>query len=205
MFTSRAEYRLILREDNAPARLCPIALERGLLDEHKRRAFEDRQSAYERTTAWLTQTYAKPGESTNMWLESKGTAALKDRASLAQLVKRPQLSLDDILEHFPYAEELSSDLRAAVEIELKFRGYLDRQDDEVMRLKKIEGEAIPSSFPYEEIKQLRREAIDKLKKHRPATIGQASRISGITPATISIIAMYLKRFREGSFNNPCQS
>lgn len=199
MFTSRAEYRLILREDNAAVRLCPIALAHGLLDEGQRRAFEDRQAAYERATAWLSTTYAKPNDETNAWLESKGTAALKDRASLAQLVKRPQLAFDDILEQFPYSEDLSTDLRAAVEIELKFKGYLDRQEDEVKRLKRIESEEIPMDFPYDQIAQLRREAIDKFKKHRPATIGQASRISGITPATIAIIALYLKRYREGSF------
>ncbi len=199
MFTSRAEYRLILREDNAAVRLCPIALAHRLLDEGQRRAFEDRQAAYERATAWLSTTYAKPNGETNAWLESKGTAALKDRASLAQLVKRPQLAFDDILEQFPYSEDLSTDLRAAVEIELKFKGYLDRQEDEVKRLKRIESEEIPMDFPYDQITQLRREAIDKFKKHRPATIGQASRISGITPATIAIIALYLKRYREGSF------
>lgn len=199
MFTSRAEYRLILREDNAAARLCPIALAHGLLNEEQRRAFEERQVAYERATTWLSTTYAKPNDETNTWLESKGTSALKDRASLAQLVKRPELGFDDILEHFAYSEPLSTDLRAAVEIELKFKGYLDRQEDEVKRLKRIESEEIPMDFPYDQIAQLRREAIDKFKKHRPATIGQASRISGITPATIAIIALYLKRYREGSF------
>ena len=199
MFTSRAEYRLILREDNAAARLCPVAMEYGLLNEEQRVAFEERQNAYERATKWLSKTYAKPNESTNSWLEQKGTATLKDRASLSQLVKRPQLSLDDILEQFPYDEELSTDLRAAVEIEFKFRGYLDRQEDEVRHLKKIESELLPADFPYDQIKQLRREAVEKLKKHRPASIGQASRISGMTPATISIIAMYLKRYREGTF------
>lgn len=201
MFTSRAEYRLILREDNAAARLCPIAVTYGLLNEEQRRAFEERQSAYERATTWLSTTYAKPTVPINSWLETKGTATLKDRASLAQLVKRPQLSLDDILEQFPYDEDLSTDLRAAVEIEFKFRGYLDRQEDEVRHLKKIESEVIPADFPYDQIKQLRREAVDKLKKHRPASIGQASRISGMTPATISIIAMYLKRYREGRFGS----
>ena len=199
MFTSRAEYRLILREDNAAARLCPIALSHGLLNKEQERAFEERQAAYERATTWLSTTYAKPHDETNAWLESKGTTALKDRASVAQLVRRPQLSFDDILEQFPYSENIPTDVRAAVEIEHKFRGYLDRQEDEVKRLKRIESEEIPLDFPYDQIAQLRREAIDKFKKHRPATIGQASRISGITPATIAIIALYLKRYREGSF------
>jgi tRNA uridine 5-carboxymethylaminomethyl modification enzyme len=118
---------------------------------------------------------------------------------LSQLIKRPQLSLDDILEHFPYEETLSTDLRAAIEIEYKFRGYLDRQEDEVRHLKKIENESIPADFPYEQIKQLRTEAREKLKKHRPASIGQATRIPGMTPSTISLLAMYLKRYREGDF------
>jgi tRNA uridine 5-carboxymethylaminomethyl modification enzyme len=199
MFTSRAEYRLILREDNAATRLCPIAIQHGLLDEDQRTTFEKRQSSYERAARWLSSSFAKPNESTNDWLARKGTATLKDGASLAQLVKRPQLSLDDILEQFPYEEDLPFDLRAAIEIEFKFRGYLDRQEDEVKYLKKIEGESIPADFPYDQIAQLRVEAREKLKKHRPASIGQATRISGITPSTIAIVAMYLKRYREGSF------
>lgn len=199
MFTSRAEYRLILREDNAATRLCPIAIQNGLLDDQQRRCFEERQGAYERAMKWFSSTVAKPNAPTNEWLERKGTAQLKDGSPLSQLIKRPQLSIDDIFEHFPYEENLSTDLKAAIEIEFKFRGYLDRQEDEVRHLKKIESESIPVDFPYDEIKQMRVEAREKLKKHRPASIGQASRISGITPSTISILAMYLKRYREGSF------
>jgi tRNA uridine 5-carboxymethylaminomethyl modification enzyme len=199
MFTSRAEYRLILREDNAATRLCPIAIQHGLLNEEQRLRFEERQGAYERAMKWFSVTVAKPTAPTNEWLERKGTAQLKDGSPLSQLIKRPQLSIDDIFEHFPYEETLSTDLKAAIEIEFKFRGYLDRQEEEVQHLKKIESESIPSDFPYDEIKQMRVEAREKLKKHRPASIGQASRISGITPSTISILAMYLKRYREGSF------
>lgn len=199
MFTSRAEYRLILREDNAATRLCPLAIQYGLLSDEQRRLFEARQVSYDNATRWLSKTVAKPTEATNAWLESKGTAALKDGSPLAQLIKRPQLSLDDVLEHFPYEEPLSADLKAAIEIEHKFRGYLDRQEDEVQYLKKIEKESIPSDFPYDQIKQLRAEAREKLKKHRPASIGQATRIPGMTPSTISLLAMFLKRYREGSF------
>lgn len=199
MFTSRAEYRLILREDNAPTRLCPIALQHGLLDDTHKAIFEARQAAYDKASRWLSSTFAKPNESTNEWLTRKGTAILKDGSSLEQLVKRPQLSLDDILEQFPYEDELSVDLRAAIEIEFKFKGYLNRQEEEVRHLKKIESMAIPSDFPYDQIQQLRAEAREKLNKHRPASIGQASRISGMTPSVIAILAMYLKRYREGTF------
>lgn len=201
MFTSRAEYRLILREDNAATRLCPIAIKLGLLSDSQRALFEARQVSYEKAMKWLSTTVAKPTEPTNEWLARKGTAALKDGSFLSQLIKRPQLSLDDILEHFPYEERLSTDLKAAIEIEHKFSGYLDRQEDEVQRLKKIEGEAIPADFPYDDIKQLRVEAREKLKKHRPASIGQATRIPGMTPSMISLLAMYLKRYREGSFGS----
>lgn len=199
MFTSRAEYRLILREDNAATRLCPLAIQYGMLSDEQRTLFEARQVSYDKAIKWLSSTVAKPTEATNAWLENKGTAALKDGSFLSQLIKRPQLSLDDILEHFPYEEALSTDLRAAIEIEHKFRGYLDRQEDEVRHLKKIENEAIPADFPYDQIKQLRIEAREKLKKHRPASIGQATRIPGMTPSAISLLAMFLKRYREGHF------
>jgi tRNA uridine 5-carboxymethylaminomethyl modification enzyme len=199
MFTSRAEYRLILREDNAPVRICPIASAVGLLDDTQRAAFEARQLSYDKAIKWLSSTVAKPLPATNAWLESKSTVALKDGCHLSQLIKRPQLSLDDILEHFPYEERLSADLRAAIEIEFKFRGYLDRQEDEVRHLKRIESQEIPVDFPYELITQFRKEAIEKFKKHRPVSIGQASRIPGMTPSTLSLLAMYLKRHREGSF------
>jgi tRNA uridine 5-carboxymethylaminomethyl modification enzyme len=196
MFTSRAEYRLILREDNATNRLCPLAKELGLLSDAQIERFEQRQSAYDGALTWLAKTRIKPNALTNQWLESKGTAALKDSVSLSQLLKRPQLNLSDILEHCPYEEqELSDELRAALEIETKFSGYLDRQEDEVRRLKKIEDEPIPADFPYEEIKQLRTEAREKLRKHRPASLGQVTRIPGMTPSTVSLLSIYLKRFR----------
>jgi len=196
MFTSRAEYRLILREDNATNRLCPLAKELGLLSDAQIERFEQRQAAYDGALTWLAKTRVKPNALTNQWLESKGTAALKDSVSLSQLLKRPQLNLSDILEHCPYEEqELSDELRAALEIETKFSGYLDRQEDEVQRLKKIEDEPIPADFPYEEIKQLRTEAREKLRKHRPASLGQVTRIPGMTPSTVSLLSIYLKRFR----------
>lgn len=195
MFTSRAEYRLILREDNATSRLCPLAISLGLLSPEQRAQFEKRQGAYDRALEWLTLTRLKPSQSANDWLERKSTATLKDSVTLTQLLKRPQLNLQDIFEIAPYSEELSDELCAALEIECKFSGYLNRQEEEVARLKKIEGERIPADFPYDEIKQLRTEAREKLKKHRPDSLGQAMRIPGMTPSTISLLAVYLKRYR----------
>ncbi len=202
MFTSRAEYRLILREDNAAARLAPLAIEYGLLSFEQQERFEARRTAHAKAANWLTTQRIKPTELNNIWLQSLGTAALKDSVTISQLLKRPQLSLDHILAQFPYEHELASDLRAALEIETKFSGYLDRQEGDVQRLKKMESELIPSDFPYDAIKQLRTEARDKLKKHRPASIGQALRISGMTPSAISLLAVYLKRYRAGELSRP---
>jgi tRNA uridine 5-carboxymethylaminomethyl modification enzyme len=143
----------------------------------------------------------KPTAEANAWLESKGTAALKDSITLTQLLKRPQLTLRDILEFNPYDQTLSDELCAALEIEFKFSGYLDRQEEEVQKLKKIELERIPVDFPYDLIKQLRTEAREKLKQHRPDSIGQAMRIPGMTPSTISLLAVYLKRYRSGEFGD----
>lgn len=200
MFTSRAEYRLILREDNATMRLCPLAAKVGLLTAEQQELFEQRNAVYTDALTWLKSTRVRPVADTNQWLASKGTAELKDSATLEQLLKRPQLTIDDVLSHVAYqGGELSSDLRAALEIETKFSGYLDRQEEEVRKLKKIESEVIPTDFPYELITQIRAEAREKLRKHRPATIGQAMRIPGMTPTTMSLVAIYLKRYREGDF------
>jgi tRNA uridine 5-carboxymethylaminomethyl modification enzyme len=198
MFTSRAEYRLILREDNATQRLSPIAKSLGLLSDEQVQRFEERQVAYERASTWLGKTRLKPTAEVNAWLETKSTAALKDSITLTQLLKRPQLSLSDILAFHPYEETLTEEIKAALEIEFKFSGYLDRQEEEVQRLKRIELEHIPSDFSYDSIKQLRTEAREKLKKHRPDSIGQAMRIPGMTPSTISLLAVYLKRHRVGA-------
>ncbi len=203
MFTSRAEYRLILREDNAARRLCPIARDLGLLSDAQARIFDERQASYEKAAKWLEVTRVKPSPETNAWLERNNTATLKDSATLSQLLKRPQLDVNDILSYVPYEDPLSEDIKAALEIEVKFSGYLDRQEDEAQRLKKIEGERIPADFPYDEIKQLRTEAREKLKKHRPDSIGQAMRIPGMTPSAISLLALYLKRFRSGELSASC--
>jgi tRNA uridine 5-carboxymethylaminomethyl modification enzyme len=198
MFTSRAEYRLILREDNATQRLCPIAKSLGLLSATQIEQFEKRQGAYERAAEWLAKSRVRPHGEVNAWLERHGTAPLKDSVTLEQLLKRPQISLRQVFELMPYAEQLSDELCAALEIECKFSGYLDRQEEEVERLKKIEGERIPIDFPYDSIKQLRTEAREKLKKYRPDSLGQAMRIPGMTPSSISLLAIYIKRHRSAA-------
>jgi tRNA uridine 5-carboxymethylaminomethyl modification enzyme len=202
MFTSRAEYRLILREDNAAARLAPIALQYGLLTPAQRERFEVRQAQFAYAERWLAKTRIKPDAATNAWLEGCGTAALKDGITLEQLLKRPQLTITELVSRFPcevsdpqLTEPIPADLFAALEIQCKFAGYLDRQTHEVAQLQKIERDVIPADFPYDTIPQLRIEAREKLKRHRPASLGQAMRIPGITPSAISLLAIYMKRYR----------
>ncbi len=199
MFTSRAEYRLILREDNAALRLSPRAMKIGLLSEPFIEAFQKRSAAFEKLRAWSMKTRLKPNQENNQWLAGLGSAPLKDSIKIADLVRRPELSLAQILEHFPFSESLPADLVAALEIELKFRGYLERQEEDVQKLKKLEDETIPADFNYDGIPSLRIEFREKLKKHRPGSLGQALRIPGITPAAISIMAVYLKRHRSGDY------
>ncbi len=196
MFTSRAEYRLILREDNAAARLCPRAIQYGLLSDEQRTRFEEREVLQKDLTSWVSSTRLKPTVENNLWLAEKKSAELKDGISLANLVRRPEIRLKEVLEKFPYTGEVPTDLVAAIEIELKFSGYLSRQDDEIQKLKKIESDLIPVDFVYDGIPSLRTEAREKLKKFRPYSLGQAMRIPGITPCTISLLAVYLKRHHE---------
>ncbi len=200
MFTSRAEYRLILREDNAAQRLCPRAIEKGLLSFEQRSRFESRRDLFVRARKWLEETRVKPTAHENDWLRSMGSAEIKDALTLTTLVRRPEITLSRILDHVPFAEGLNPDLVAALEIELKFSGYLERQELEVEKLKKLEDEVIPADFEYDAVPSLRIEAREKLKKVRPYSIGQAQRIPGITPTTISLLAIYLKRSRASVVN-----
>jgi tRNA uridine 5-carboxymethylaminomethyl modification enzyme len=195
MFTSRAEYRLILREDNAASRLSPIAASLGLLSEEQLRRFHEREESLERARTWTKSTRLKPTAETNEWLAGFGSTPLKDGITIETLARRPELSLPAILARHPLPDAVEADVLAALEIELKFSGYLARQDQEVEKLRKLETEEIPVNFDYDSVRTLRIEAREKLKKVRPYSIGQAMRIPGITPSAISLLAVHLKRHR----------
>jgi tRNA uridine 5-carboxymethylaminomethyl modification enzyme len=194
MFTSRAEYRLILREDNAPDRLCPLARAIGLLSDSTWTMFEQRSAKLDGARKWMETTRMKPNVENNEWLLSQNSAQLKDSIPLAQLVRRPEITLSAVLDKFDCSQMLDDELKAALEVELKYAGYLHRQEDEVRKLKKLEDQSIPADFSYSAISTLRIEARQKLEKVRPASLGQATRIPGITPSTISILAVFLKRY-----------
>lgn len=193
MFTSRAEYRLILREDNTAFRLCPKAGELGLLNEEYRKAFEELNLAYAKLKKFAATERIRPTEENNLFLEKFGTTPLKDAILIADLVRRPELKLQPLLEEF-YKEDFNFQLATTLETELKFAGYLRRQELEIERLQSAENERIPDDFPYEKVDGLRIEFQQKLKKHQPFSLGQALRIPGLTPAAISLISVYIKKY-----------
>ena len=198
MFTSRAEYRLVLREDNALSRLAPKALEFGLYNSAQKEVYEKRQEAFENAKTWMKTYKIKASEETNAWLKTLKSSPLRDTSNIAELVKRPELSLRKILDKHPSELELPEEVLSALEIEFKFSGYLRRQDEEIARLKKVEKEVIPEDFDYSNIPGLRTEFVQKLSDLKPYSVGQAMRIPGMTPSAISLLAVFLKRHRSAA-------
>ena len=199
MFTSRAEYRLVLREDNALLRLGPKAVGLGLLNQAQRIRFEDQAEKFAALKKWSNTFRIKPTDPVNEWLASLESAQLKDSILVSTLTRRPEMNFKKIVEFSPFpGGEISAELLLAMEVELKFEGYLRRQDEEIAKLKRIEEDLIPESFSYDDVPSLRIEAREKLKKTRPHSIGQAMRIPGMTPTAISLLAIHLKRFKSSS-------
>jgi len=193
MFTSRAEYRLILREDNTIFRMCPRAIKLGLLGEEQKNRFEKKLDNMSKFRNWADSYRVKPSSENNEWLSSLGSAELKDSILISTLTRRPELTLSNILERFPFEGASDLDAVSALQTELKFAGYLARQEEEIRKLKKSEKEVIPTHFSYDSIPGLRAEIRDKLKKFRPYSVGQAMRIPGMTPSALSLLAVFLKR------------
>ena len=193
MMTSRAEYRLLLRQDNADIRLRKIGHEIGLVCdeeyEHLLRKMDDIQSEIKR----LEKTVIGVSNRGQMFLEKYGSTLLKSGITLAELVKRPELDYVKLAELDEGRPELPDDVREQVNIEIKYEGYIKRQMQQVAQFKKLEDKKLPEDFDYSEVNSLRREAVQKLNKVQPATIGQASRISGVSPADISVLLVHFTR------------
>jgi tRNA uridine 5-carboxymethylaminomethyl modification enzyme len=194
MFTSRAEYRLHLREDNADLRLTPHGYARGIVSEERFRRFEAKRDAAERETARLRGIWAAPTNALGAAIERSLGIAVSRETHALDLLRRPELNyvtLTGVPELGPPVDD--AEVATQVEVQAKYSGYLDRQRDEIERQRRHEATAIPEGFDYDRVRGLSAEVLLKLKRALPVTIGQASRISGVTPAAISLLLVHLKR------------
>jgi len=200
IFTSRAEYRLLLREDNADYRLMEYGRDLGLVSDGLWSRFLEKQRQVTAELERLQTQRVRREERVNEILRRRGTAPVKESALLADLLRRPELAYTDILEMAPPTEPLGADAGEHVEARIKYAGYIKRQAAEVAALKRMEALVIPSDFEYEdEARQLSTEARQKLSRIRPLTLGQASRISGVSPADVSVlmVVLHAREAREG--------
>ncbi len=194
MFTSRAEYRLLLREDNADLRLTEKARELGLIDDSRWQRFEQKREAVEKEKQRLKSYWIQPGSSEGALLETILGTTLSREYSLLDLLRRPEMDYKKLAEmkvFGPYPDD--NQVAEQVEIQTKYAGYIERQELEIARLRRNESLKIPNELDYEKIKGLSSEVCEKLQHIRPETVGQASRIPGVTPAAISLILVYLKK------------
>ncbi len=193
MFTSRAEYRLLLREDNADLRLMEKGYELGLHDRATYLELVERKKAIEAELKRLKQTVFRPVREVNEFLASKGSKPIVEPTSLDKLLKRPELKYEDISVLSPPSVELPSRVKRQVEVMCKYEGYIRRQEAEVKKFRNLEKILIPDDFSYDDIPGLSNEIREKLKAIRPRSLGQASRIPGMTPAALSILMIFLKK------------
>ena len=191
MMTSRSEYRLVLRQDNADERLTPVGYEIGLISEQRYQKFLQRQEMKKAEINRLKNTSIAPNDELNEILVSRETAPLATGIREYTLLKRPQLNYSIIKKFDENAPNLPNDIVEQIEVEIKYEGYIQKQLKQVEQVKKLESKALPSDFDYKEITGLRLEAQEKLNKIKPLNIGQASRISGVSPADISVLLIWL--------------
>jgi len=193
MFTSRAEYRLVLREDNADIRLTEAGREIGLVDDQRWAVFSEKRENIEKENQRLASTWVLPNTPEAERINPKLKNPLAREYSLLDLVKRPEVTYADAADL--KGEPVTDDQQVAeqVEIQIKYEGYIARQQEEIERLRKNENTKLPEDFDYEGISGLSNEIKLKLQDVRPATLAQASRISGVTPAAISLLLVYLKK------------
>lgn len=195
MMTSRAEYRLLLRQDNADLRLTKKGYEIGLIGEERYQKLVEKEKQIQEEIERLEQTKIGAAKEVQELLQSLGSTPLHSAASLAELVRRPELSYEAIAALDKDRKPLSLEVAEQVNINLKYEGYIKRQLRQVEQFKKLEGKKIPEGLDYDDVYSLRTEARQKLKQIRPHSVGQASRISGVSPADISVLLVYLEQLR----------
>ena len=198
MMTSRAEYRLLLRQDNADLRLRKKGYQAGLIDEETYQAVLRKEEAIQKEIDRTEHATIGGTPQVQKLLEEKGSTLLKSGTTIAELIRRPELNYEDLAPIDPERPELPWDVKQQVEINLKYEGYIKRQLKQVEQFKKLEAKKIPEDLDYEKVGSLRIEARQKLELYRPISIGQASRISGVSPADISVLLVYLEQYRRNS-------
>lgn len=194
MMTSRAEYRLILRQDNADLRLTKRGYEVGLISEERMNGVIEKERLIKEEIERVSSVNIGTGEEVQAVMEQYGSTPLKTGATLAELIKRPELTYQCLAPIDKYRPQLREDIQEQVNINLKYEGYIERQLRQVEHFKKLENKLIPESIDYTKINGLRKEATQKLCKFNPRSIGQASRISGVSPADISVLLVYMEQF-----------
>jgi len=193
MMTSRSEYRLVLRQDNADLRLTQKGYEIGLISEKRYKAFLKKKAAIEDEYKRMSKVIIPPIKEVNDKLQELGTAPIETGVKLSELLKRPQVTYSDIKPFDKDAPDYDDEVFQQVEIMLKYEGYIKRQNAQIQEIHRLESKLIPEDIDYSQIIGLRKEAIEKLSKIRPVNVGQASRISGVSPADISVLLIYLSR------------
>lgn len=201
MMTSRSEYRLILRQDNAPERLTALGHEIGLISDERYAFFLEMQEKVEAETQRIRRATIHPSDELNKMLTEKGTSQLTQGVKFIELLKRPQIGYNDLKPFDKNAPELSADIISKIEINIKYEGYIKTQEAQIKEMRRLEGKALPTDLDYKTISGLRLEAQEKLNKHKPLNIGQAGRISGVNPADVSVLLIWLAANSKGSREN----
>lgn len=197
MMTSRSEYRLLLRQDNANERLIPVGHKFGLVSDERYRKFLDRKEMLENETARIKKATVYPSEELNSMLESKGTSPITQGIKFIELLKRPQIDYRDLIRFDENAPELEHDIIDKLEINIKYEGYIKTQTEKIEQMKRLEEKKLPTDIDYKTISGLRIEAQEKLNKYKPLNIGQAGRISGVNPADVSVLLIWLSGRKHG--------
>lgn len=197
MMTSRSEYRLLLRQDNANERLIPVGYKYGLISEERYQRFLTRKETLEKETERIKKATIFPSEKLNEMLQSKGTSPINQGVKFIELLKRPQIDYRDLAVFDENAPVLEHDIIDKLEINVKYEGYIKTQTEKISQMKRLEEKKLPADFDYKKISGLRLEAQEKLNKYKPLNIGQAGRISGVNPADISVLLIWLSGRKNG--------
>ncbi|HBJ25072.1 MAG TPA: tRNA uridine-5-carboxymethylaminomethyl(34) synthesis enzyme MnmG [Ruminococcaceae bacterium] len=200
MMTSRSEYRLILRQDNAADRLLPVGHRVGLVSDERFQKFLDEKKICEQELERIKSVTIHPSEKLNLLLREKGTSEITAGVRMIELLKRPQVDYTDLAEFDPGRPALKYSLVNKLEIELKYSGYIKIQQEQIEKMRRLEEKKLPADLDYKTIKGLRLEAQEKLNKFRPLNVGQAGRISGVNPADVSVLLIWLASQEKGEHN-----